>query len=182
MNKQEQMMRLFDTMNEIRPEGKGGRPPHERPHHGEGHHGRPHHGRGTVECGCKHEHGHGECNQEGGHKPPREERLHPSGKKLLCILLQEEKLNQRNIAGMMNISAQAVSDLVKKMEHREFILKEQGEINNENMISLTEKGREVAQQADAEIKEHAEKLFQGFSEEEMETLQELVEKLRANIK
>lgn len=183
MTKQEQMMKLFETMDEIRPKGKGGGHHHkggchEGSHHEGPHHGGPHHG--GPHCGCGH--GQEEGKEECGHRPPRGGKMHQSGGKLLHILLREGKLNQRSIASMMNVSAQAVSDLVKKMEHRELICKESGEINNENMISLTEKGREIAQEVESEMKEYAEKLFADFSEEELATLQNIMEKLEKNVK
>lgn len=172
MNKQEEMTQLLEILEEIRPGGRGGR------HH----HGRPHDKSESRSChkekGMRRHH-----NEEGirEHCGGKEEmKIHPSAKKLLCILLREKKMNQRNIANIMNITAQAVSEIIKKMEQREYIIKENGEINNENIISLTDKGVEVAQKIENENKEYAEKLFKDFSDEELKILHDLMGKVRIN--
>lgn len=174
-SKQEEMMRLFEVLEEIRPEGKKRR----------GHEGHPPHGgKGKGRCGHdRSSHGEeGRCGCGHGRPPhgPEGHGIHPSSKKLLCILLQEGNLNQRNIANMMNVTAQAVSEMIKKLEAKELITKENGEINNENIISLTEKGREIAEHIDKQTKEYAEKLFRDFTDEECQILHDLMEKLYKN--
>ncbi len=188
--KQDEMMRLFDVLETIRPEGKkrlghDGPPPHGKGHgpHGRGHGPHGHGTRGEEHGCCERGHGrgekhHGEC----GCKQKPDDGIHmpPSARKLLCVLLREGSLNQRNIANMTNVTAQAVSEMIKKLEHKELIQKESGEINNENIISLTEKGMEIANKLEAQAQEYAEKLFAGFTEEEMKSLHNLIEKLYEN--
>lgn len=97
---------------------------------------------------------------------------------LMSLLLKEGRLNQRTIAKRLNISSQAVSEMVKKLELKEFIIKEQGDMNNENMISLTKKGEEKAEEVNENIRELSEKIFKLFSEEDVEKFYEMLEKIK----
>lgn len=100
-----------------------------------------------------------------------------SGKNLLRVLLKNGSLNQRSIAKLMEISSQAVSESVKKLEQNELIIKTCGQQNNENIIELTEKGREIAIKLDKGIKKHAESLFAKLTEEETEQFYQILKKL-----
>ncbi len=113
-------------------------------------------------------------------KEKRGHRIHPSAKRLLCILLHEESINQRNIANRINLTPQAVSEILKKLEGRELIRKQDGEINNENIVYLTEKGDEIAKGIEVEMQKYAEQIFLDFTEEELQELEHLLDKLYAN--
>ncbi|MFI3171036.1 MAG: winged helix-turn-helix transcriptional regulator [Eubacteriales bacterium] len=161
-SKQDEMMRMFEVLENIRPEGERRHGPHGKRHKGHGERAR-----GEGECHCK-------------QKPDDGIRIPPSARKLLCVLLREGSLNQRNIANMTNVTAQAVSEIIKKLEQKELIQKGNGEINNENIISLTEKGVEIANEIETQTQKYAEELFAGFTEEEMENLHNLMDKLYEN--
>lgn len=106
----------------------------------------------------------------------RKYKLSPSGCTMLCTLLTHGNLNQRNIAKMMNISSQAVSEAIKKLEQNELIIKESGTHNNEKIISLTKSGAEFAKKLDEGIKIHASTVFKNFNDEETDMLYALLEK------
>ncbi len=108
----------------------------------------------------------------GGHK------LSPVTQSALCLLAEKGSLNQRTIAKSLNVTGQAVSDLVKKLEGREMIAKEAGEHNNENIITLTEKGKEKATEVSQKMETMATELFATFSQEELDILDRLLEKLK----
>lgn len=104
-------------------------------------------------------------------------RLPESAKSILCFLLQKDSINQRTIAKSLNISAQAVSEAMKKLEEKGYIIKINGEINNENLIMLTEPGKTLAMKFDYHIKLQAEDALAQFTIEEIEELYRLMEKI-----
>lgn len=109
-------------------------------------------------------------------------KMSPVAQNTLCLLLKEGSMNQRTIAKNSNVTGQAVSEVVKKLEARELIVREQGELNNENIISLTEKGREKAMELQKKISITAKGLLQDFSIEEQIQLFSLLEKIEKNQK
>lgn len=98
----------------------------------------------------------------------------------LLLLLNHERLNQRNIAKMLNISAQAVSEIIKKLLERELINKNNGELNNENIITLTAEGKVIAEKFNIKINLLADNIFKDFSEEEIKILENLITKIQQN--
>ncbi|MFI3175109.1 MAG: MarR family transcriptional regulator [Bacillota bacterium] len=121
-----------------------------------------------------HEHCHGkEDGKKGG-------RMSFATRMTLWLLFTQGSLNQRNIAKSMNISAQAVSEIMKKLLEKEFIRRESGELNNENIITLTEDGEVVAKKIDARMKLLSENIFNEFTAEELETLARLLDKMQKN--
>lgn len=100
-----------------------------------------------------------------------------SGRKALAVLSQEGSVNQRTLAQALHISPQAVSETVKKLESHQLILKINGTQKNENLISLTESGKELSSLLKEIIENHANQVFQEFTDSEVETLGTLLEKL-----
>lgn len=104
-------------------------------------------------------------------------KIPPSGCNMLRALLENGSLNQRSIAKLMNISSQAVSEAIKKLEFNELIIKENGTHNNEKIITLTEIGIIFAKELDKGLKGHSRKVFENFSDEECELLSMLLDKI-----
>lgn len=115
---------------------------------------------------------------ENSYKEKGHRKIFNFSQSLMCLLLKEGRLNQRTIAKSLNISSQAVSEMVKKLEVKEFIIKEQGDMNNENIISLTEKGKEKAEEDKKNIEELSDKIFGLFSEEDLESFYNMLEKIK----
>ncbi len=99
----------------------------------------------------------------------------------LYLLAEKGSLNQRNMANSLHVTGQAVSELLKKLEERELITKESGELNNENIISLTPKGAEIAKKVHDTMQGMSEEFFADFSQEEMETLYQLLLKVEQKL-
>lgn len=117
---------------------------------------------------------------DGVEKKKKHHKMSPVAESTLILLFQEGSMNQRNIANRMNVTGQAVSELMKKFEEKELILREAGELNNENIISLTEKGKVHGGEYLTKMCELAEELFEDFSQDELNTLQILVKKMKFN--
>lgn len=101
-------------------------------------------------------------------------------KEVFYLLLKEGSLNQRSIASRIGVSPQAISLMIKKLETKGIIKKEQGVQHNENIITLTEDGKEFASQVENYIGTVSNSVFENFTEDEMSTFSELLEKIKQN--
>lgn len=157
MEKEQLLMKLMEITGSVRPK-KGGRHKHRQDE--------------SEVCKADKE------DREKKHKDPL--RMPPSAKSVLTILLKEKKLNQRTLAKNTNITAQGISDMLKKLEKDELIIKETGNAYNENFIELTSKGEELAIEIKKQTKAHAEKMFQNLTMEELAALESILEKISQN--
>lgn len=98
----------------------------------------------------------------------------------LCLLLREGDMNQSAIARHMFVSAQAISEMVKKLETRQLIVRVSGEYNNANIIRLTQLGEETAKEYEESTKEVADSIFGDFTEEELAIFTILLNKAKGN--
>lgn len=104
-------------------------------------------------------------------------RLSHAARRSLVLLQQEGKQNQRTLAKSLDISPQAVSELVKKLLHHGCIIKEQGSQKNENLLSLSELGENYALHLKIAIEIHSEDFFKSFTEEDLQQFESLLDKL-----
>lgn len=107
------------------------------------------------------------------------EKFSPTSKNILILLLSLGSMNQRAIAKSVDVSSQAVSETIKKLEQNDCITKTLGAVNNENIISLTEKGVELAKTLKIRLERHADVVFEDFSDSDLETLSRLLEKMKS---
>lgn len=105
-------------------------------------------------------------------------KMSPVAENTLILLYREGKMNQRTLAHRLNVTGQAVSELMKKFEEKELIQREAGDLNNENIVSLTEKGEEKGKQYQDKITKIADKMFSDFSEDDLITLSLLLDKMK----
>lgn len=105
-------------------------------------------------------------------------KIPPSARNILITLLAENELNQRALAKRLNITAQGVCDTVKKLETIGLIIKENGEAYNEKIVKLTDEGKELAREIDIKTTTHAEEIFADFTDEDVENLYNLLEKIK----
>lgn len=112
--------------------------------------------------------------------PKRHHKMSPVWENTIIILYQEGSMNQRTIAHRMNVTGQAVSEMMKKFEEHEIIVREAGELNNENIVTLTEKGMKKGEELEEKISKLAEKMFAKFSDQDLTTLSLLLEKMEVD--
>lgn len=101
-----------------------------------------------------------------------------NARRTLIILMSEENINQRNIAKMLDISSQAVSETIKKLEQGGCVEKVAGVQNNENIIQITPLGKAIAEMFQEKIKVHAQYVFSDMTDEEIETFNNLLCKMK----
>lgn len=106
------------------------------------------------------------------------EKFSSNAKRILILLMQEENINQRSIAKQMDISSQAVSEVIKKLEQNGCVTKTAGAQNNENIISITDHGKDAAKEFKKRLSNHAELVFSNMTDKEIQVFQQLLCKIK----
>ncbi len=101
--------------------------------------------------------------------------LSKSSKRIL-FLLTKGPLNQRAIASNLNISPQAISEAVKKLEVEDLVIKEKL-TKNETIIKLSPKGIEHSNHLHTIITEHSNSLLKNFSDDDLSYLIDMINKI-----
>lgn len=100
-----------------------------------------------------------------------------TGRNILRLLKENNNVNQRTIAKSLNISSQAISENLKRLEQFGYIQRISGTQNNENIIVLTETGQKIAIFLDQRIREHSEQVLKNLTSDEIESLYNILRKL-----
>ncbi|MGD1821161.1 MAG: MarR family winged helix-turn-helix transcriptional regulator [Pleomorphochaeta sp.] len=109
-----------------------------------------------------------------------ERKFNHNQRKMLGLIRNNNEINQRKLASLMKISPQAISKGLKKLEENNYIIRTNGNQKNENLIYLTADGKKIADNLDLVINHHAKELFSNFSDEEVENLYYLLNKVIDN--
>ena len=112
-----------------------------------------------------------------------ETKLHKSQHRLLMVLSRMEKnISQRDLAEMLNITPAAVAVTLKKMEKMGLVQRMVSEQDNRyNQVVLTDKGKKIVKESRKIFQYVDEKMFAGFSEEELEVFEEYLNRIKENL-
>lgn len=109
--------------------------------------------------------------------------IHRSQHHMLMTIGKEEGISQKEIAEKMEISPAAVAVTLRKLEVSGLIERQtSADDSRVNNISLTEKGREIANHTSELFGGIDAAMLAGFTDEERETLCGLLDKLKSNLK
>ena len=129
---------------------------------------------GPQMCGPMHMHGmhgHGMHRHHGGKRLPRE-------RILMILLAHEEGMHQKELAEEMKIGPSSLSELIDKLESDRYVERNvDPEDRRSTLITLTEKGKARAFEAEDMRRSAAEERFAALTQEEKETLLSLLEKI-----
>ncbi len=101
---------------------------------------------------------------------------------LLMMISRNQNASQKDLALSMDVSAATIAVSLKKLEKGGYITKEMDEGDNRlNQITITEKGNQVVEQSKQIFEATDGRVFEGFTEEEKQTLSSLLRKLNANL-
>lgn len=101
--------------------------------------------------------------------------------RILGILLRRERMTQRDLQALLGIQAGSLSEVLAKLEAAGLISRTPNEEDRRGMeLALTQEGRRVAQEREAERRQGRQELFGALSQEEKATLAELLEKLNGD--
>ena len=90
--------------------------------------------------------------------------------------------SQVEIARELEISPAAVAVSLKKLESGGYITRETTESDSRtHRVTITQKGRSVIERSEQMFWETEKAMFEGFSEEEMQSLQQFLERIYENL-
>lgn len=130
-----------------------------------------------------HQHGrgpHGKGPHEGRPHETGERRGRGMSREHLLVLIGDhpEGVWQRDIAGEAGINASSTSELIAKLENDGFLIREPDENDKRAaLLKLTEAGKIRADEIRAERESHLDELFSKLTDEEKQTLSDLLDKL-----
>ena len=112
-----------------------------------------------------------------------ETKLHKSQHRLLMVLSRMEKnISQRDLAEMLNITPAAVAVTLKKMEKMGLVNRMVAEQDNRyNQVVLTDKGKKIVKESRKIFQHVDEKMFAGFSEEELVAFEGYLNRIKENL-
>ena len=112
-----------------------------------------------------------------------ETKLHKSQHRLLMVLSRMEKnISQRDLAEMLNITPAAVAVTLKKMEKMGLVNRMVAEQDNRyNQVVLTDKGKKIVKESRKIFQYVDEKMFAGFSEEELDAFEGYLNRIKENL-
>ena len=91
-------------------------------------------------------------------------------------------LSQKELAEHLNITPAAVTGALKKLECDGYIRRSVGGDNRYNEITITEQGRRVVEESRALFQRIDRSLFVGFSDEEIRTFTDFLERMQNNMR
>ena len=90
--------------------------------------------------------------------------------------------SQKELAEHLNVTPAAITGALKKIEADGYVERTLGHDNRYNELRITDKGRELVKKTRVLFCEVDSSLFDGFSEEELNSYVKSLEKIQANIK
>ena len=113
----------------------------------------------------------------------REIGIHRTQHRILMRLAHYDKLpSQKELADMLDITPAAVTGAIKQIEADGYIERTLGQDNRYNEIRITEKGKAMVDKTKALFSEADALMFDGFTDEELDSYISCFEKLQANMK
>ena len=111
------------------------------------------------------------------------EKIHFGQPPIFHALLERDEQSQCDIAAAIGVSRASVGVSLRRMEKSGIVSRVINQKDSRyNLVSLTEKGRALAERSDALMMELTRIKVQGFTPEEVETLVNLLSRLEANRK
>jgi DNA-binding MarR family transcriptional regulator len=108
--------------------------------------------------------------------------VHPGQAACLFIVASAPGLSQRELADRLHVSPPTVTAMLQKMERAGFVERRPDSADQRLMrIWPTDQGRKVARALGEVFADHMKTMFDGFTEEEMATFVELMERLGDNV-
>ena len=106
-----------------------------------------------------------------------------SQKRILIILNRSETITQRDLTERLGIQPGSASEILSKLEGSGWIVRTQNESDRRTTdISLTDSGREIAEEALRQRRKRHEEMFSCLSGEEKQELLSLLDKVRCDWK
>ena len=109
--------------------------------------------------------------------------IHRTQHRILMHLARKEKLpSQKELADCLDVTPAAITGALKKLEFDGYVERTLGHDNRFNELKITEKGRELVKKTCRLFSEVDSSLFDGFTDDQLDTYINCLEKLQSNIK
>ena len=109
--------------------------------------------------------------------------IHRTQHRILMHLARTDKLpSQKELAERLDVTPAAVTCAIKKIEADGYVERALGSDNRFIELSITDKGRDMVKKTRKLFCETDSSIFDGFTDEELETYISCLEKLQANIR
>lgn len=103
--------------------------------------------------------------------------------RILASLLQQENVTQRELADACHLEAATLSRVLDHMEKADLVSRQHApDCRRSWRITLTEKGRSTAREVQRSFDEADDKIWSGFSTDEMEQLLNGLERIYQNLR
>lgn len=101
---------------------------------------------------------------------------------ILEYIIHHDGCTQNEIANILSVSPASIATSTKRLQKAGLVKKQIDEENlRKNMLSVTEKGVELAKKCRKSFDEFNQRLFSGFSDDELLTMMEHLDRLVSNI-
>ncbi len=109
--------------------------------------------------------------------------IYPGQPKLLSLIKANEGITQKELSSKNFVKPATITGMLNKLEAHHLVYRVPDETDKRIMrVYLTPEGRKFAEHSEFFIEKMIDQLFHGFSEEELRTLLQLMEKARNNLK
>lgn len=108
--------------------------------------------------------------------------LYPGQPQLLLLIRENEGITQKALSEKHFVKPATITGMLNKLEANQFVYRVPDDTDKRIMrVYLTPEGRYLAKKGEEFIRGMTDRLFEGFSDEELHTLLQLIDKIRANM-
>jgi DNA-binding MarR family transcriptional regulator len=108
--------------------------------------------------------------------------LYPGQPKLLGLINKHEGITQKDLAEKTFVTPATITGMLSKLEANNYVYRIPDETDKRIMrVYLTPEGRHLAEQAEEFLKKLTLQLFEGFTEEELQNLIHMTDKIKENL-
>lgn len=101
---------------------------------------------------------------------------------ILMEISRNPNISQKDLALALEVSTATIAVSLKKLEHGGYINRSMDQSDNRlNQINITDKGHQVVEMSKQIFHSCDEKIFEGFTEDELETLSVLLKRMDDNL-
>ena len=112
----------------------------------------------------------------------REKGLYVGQPPILKFISENKNVTQKEIADFLHVSTPSVAKSLKRMEESGLLVRVENKKDaRRNSVKLTKKGRELVEYADSMFLRIDDVAYKGFTEEEMDTLVQFLERMNDNL-
>lgn len=109
-------------------------------------------------------------------------KIYPGQDKFLALIKANEGVTQKELARMNCVKPATITGMLLKLEANNYVYRVPDEADKRNMrVYLTPEGRKMAKLSEKFIFDLTNKMFENFTEEEITTFLQLMDKIQHNL-